>query len=210
MSMFATLMPGVMDMATQAAMPLLAMPLDGMFEPLARHGRRILAAQDGMYLEAFSDALYVRLRLSQHSLPYGNVSPEIVLANGPIPRELARQLKALSLEAHPNEMAALVLADAAGGYSILKPEGSATHGSVSYADTGYDESKLVIDAHSHGHFGPAFSPTDDDSDRSRIGPHISLVFGHCASREGCEIAVRVCVGRYLIPISNAVLEGLFA
>jgi len=210
--MFATDQPGPMDVATAAALPLVAMPLDGAFEPLPTPGRRLLVAHDGTYLEARSPALYVRVRLSEHDLPYGSIGPAITLSFGPIPRAIARQLKDMALAEHPNEMAALVVASdvTPGAYLLHQPVGRSTRGSVSYVDTGYDESLLVIDAHSHGHFGANFSSTDDCSDQSRIGPHVSLVFGHCATRAQCEISARVCVGRHLVPLSTACLEGLFA
>jgi len=210
--MFASLQPGPLDMATQAALPLLAVPLDSPFEELAAPGRRILVAQDGLYLEARSPSMYVRVRLSEHQLPYGRIGDRINLASGPIPRAIARQLKDLALTAHPKEMAALVLSCSAstGEYWVHQPCSTATGGSVSYLDRGYDESMLVLDVHSHGHYGACFSATDDLSDQSRIGPHISLVFGHCATREGCEISARVCIGSHLIPLSTSTLECLFA
>ncbi|MBN8801458.1 MAG: hypothetical protein J0H05_07295 [Stenotrophomonas acidaminiphila] len=51
---------------------------------------------------------------------------------------------------------------------------------------------------------------DDESDRSRCGPHVSMVFGHCIDRPSTKVAVRVCVGHYLIPLSDDLWTELFA
>lgn len=193
-------------------MPLSAVPVDGAFAPLSEPGRRVLAAADGIYVEARSLALYVRQRVAEIALPYGAILPALALLHGPIPRVVFRGLKELALSAHPNEMAALVLADPSchGAYRVTTPDGSASTGSVRYDDTGYDENLLVIDAHSHGFHRAIFSATDDRSDRSRLGPHISVVFGACQDETSYETAVRVCIGPYLIPITLGALGALSA
>lgn len=211
--MYATHAPGPLDCATAVAMPLAAVPLDSEFQPLDAPGRRILCAQDGLYVEARSHVLYVRQRISKCVLPYGPLQPEVRLLHGRLPRDFYESLVSRSIRAFPKEMAALIALDdgqGGSGYVLWEPNGSGTVGAVTYDDSTHDESMLVVDAHSHGPYEARFSVTDDASDQSRIGPHISLVFGQCESRSTAHVAARVCVGRYLIPLSHHAVQELFA
>jgi len=210
--MFAASLLSPLDAATEHAMPLRAVPIQGAFEPLDAPGRRLLAARDGIYVEACSEALYIRVRCVAMHTPYGETSEALTLRGPRIPKALARNLMERSLAAHPREMAALIVADAAdpSGYRLIEPEATGFVGRVTYADHGYDEARLVIDAHSHGPYPARFSGVDDESDRSRCGPHVSMVFGHCIDRPSTKVAVRVCVGHYLIPLSDDLWTELFA
>ncbi|MEY2117291.1 PRTRC system protein A [Rhodanobacter sp. FW106-PBR-R2A-1-13] len=209
MNLLATSAPGALDLAILAALPLVAVPVEGAFEPLTQ-GRRLLLARDGLYIEAANAGLYVRRRIVGCSAPWGQVSEAVILRQGAIPASVASELGRAARGAYPNEMAALVLATPDGGYAVHHPYADATGGSVSYADTGYDEDALVIDAHSHGEHPAYFSRMDDDSDRSRIGPHLSVVFGRCAPGGSIEVNARVCVGDYLLPMNRSEFEELFA
>lgn len=209
MTTIATNQPGPLDVAVLAAMPLAAVPLDGRFVALGT-GRRLLAARDGFYIEAANASLYVRWRIAACVTPWGPITDAIRLRHGPIPLSFAQQLGKAAREAHPREMAALVLAESDGAYSLRFPPSQATGASVSYSDADYAEDALVIDAHSHGQFPAIFSRMDDDSDRSRFGPHLSVVFGRCNPGGQIEYAVRLCVGDYLLPIPDATFEELFA
>lgn len=203
--------PAPLDLAAWAGMPLACVPLGAPFQPLTA-GQRLLVARDGLYLEAASPALYVRLRLASAPTVWGSIEPAITLVNGRIPRSLMMDLCTLSLEAHPKEMAALVLADAdaPGGYRLHRPDGVGHVGAVTYDDTAYAEGSLVVDAHSHGPYPSVFSATDDVSDRSRLEPHLSLVFGACGDRETLSVAARVCVGDYLIRLTDDQMGALIA
>lgn len=207
----ASLCPGPGDIATAIALPTFTAPEHSAFEPLADDGRRLVVAADGVYIECRSPAVYARLRITEGRFPYGHLEETIELIHGPLPRSLAKELMALSLAAHPNEMAALIVARPGldGGYELLQPDASATGSSVSYADNGYEPGHLVIDAHSHGVHGAYFSGRDDESDLSRGGPHVSIVFGKCATNDGIELAVRVCLGSYFFPLAPADLQGIF-
>jgi PRTRC system protein A len=210
--MFATEQTGPLDAAIAQMLPINAVPLEGTFSPLAGAGRRLLVARDGIYVEAANDALYVRLRLVALHTPYGELTEGVALRGAPMPRAFARTLMERSLASHPCEMAALIVADAGepAGYRLIEPEGQGHVGQVTYADHGYDDAKLVIDAHSHGPFPSIFSHTDNASDRSRGGPHLSVVFGHCGERASTTVAIRACVGNYLIPLDETHFSELFA
>lgn len=211
MSMLATTDPGPLDRALLLGLPVVGMPLQGPFVPLTE-GRRLLLANDGLYIEAASAALYVRLRVGAAFSPYGQTTEALDFRNGPIPRSIASVLARAARDAHPHEMAALIVADAnaGGGYRVLHPDASSSRGSVTYDDSGYEDALLVIDAHSHGAHDAFFSPTDDASDLSRMGPHISLVFGRCGPTDQLKLVARVCIGHYLVPIPVDSVEGLFA
>jgi len=84
---------------------------------------------------------------------------------------------------------------------------TASPGHVSYSDEAVDPNTLVLDMHSHGHFGAAFSRTDDESDCSRPGPHLSLVFGKCESRSTLRGALRLCIAPYLLALPMAMLRA---
>ena len=208
MTTVAALLPSSLDAAIAAMLPVAVAPKAVPFAPLTS-GQRLVLAEDGVYLEAAHSALYARLRLVGGKFPYGALSESLSLPSGPIPRALYDQLLADSLEAYPNEMAALVIATP-DGYALHRPTAKATAGSVRYDDHGYGDHPLVIDAHSHGHHAAYFSRMDDESDRSRTGPYVSVVFGNCSSPERVNACLRVCVAGYLIPLPLPTLRSLFA
>lgn len=209
MSLIASATPSALDKAALLGLPVACVPIESPFEPLTS-GQRLLVAADGLYLEAASPTLYARLPLAVTGTPWGTTSPCVTLKHGKIPASLGAELGERALDAHPHEMASLIVVDAAGHYRLVKPAQSVTAASVSYADTDYPEGSLVIDAHSHGAYPATFSVTDDDSDRSRLEPHISFVYGYCDDRTRMALTGRVCVGHYLIPLDHAVVTGLFA
>lgn len=194
-----------------ALLPVACVPRGGVFEPIQR-GQRLLITAHGTFIEACTPALYLRLPVGVFLTPWGEVEPVLLPRHGPIPKALARALQSMALAAHPKEMAALVVADdhVAGGYRLVVPKASGGVGHVSYRDDGWEDGSLVIDAHSHGPFGAYFSATDDASDRSRLDPHISIVFGQCESPATVVRVARVCIGAMFIDIPSELLEGLFA
>lgn len=212
MTVIASHAPSPLDLGTSFALPVAVMPLEGVFAPLSHAGRRFVLARHGVYLEARSQALYVRLRVCEGYLPYGVCDESIEPVHGPLPMSIARELQRVALDANPLETAALVIADARASetYAVHVPAAHATAGSVTYDDAGYDPSMLVLDVHSHGSSNAFFSDTDNRSDSSRMGPHVSIVFGRCASSDSMVLCARVCIGNYLIDIPANVLEGMFA
>lgn len=211
MTALACAAPEPIDLAAWAGLPVACVPLGGVFEPVTA-GQRLLVAGNGLFIEAASPALYARLQLADATTPWGASHETLELRHGLIPRALARQLSRMAMEAHPKEMAALIVADAdtESRYRLLIPEGAGGVGHITYGDTDYAEGALVIDAHSHGPYPAQFSATDDHSDRSRLEPHISLVFGSCATPMTLSFAARLCIGHYLIPLPNTLIQGCFA
>lgn len=203
--------PAPLDMAAWAGMPVACVPIGADFVPLVI-GQRLLVAKDGLYLEAASPVLYVRLRLSAVPTLWGETHPTIDLVHGKLPQSIISDLCELSLRAHPSEMAALVIADAGvpGAYRMHQPHGLGRVGAITYDDTAYPDGSLVVDAHSHGPYPAKFSSTDDDSDRSRLEPHISMVFGTCARAASLTVAARVCVGSYLLLLDDEQFSELIA
>jgi len=202
----ATLSP--LDQAITAMMPMVIAPKGSEFSPISE-GQRLVAASDGIYIEAAHSALYVRQRVLPGELPYGSLTDTVALPAGPIPAWIYSALVEDALKAHPKEMAALVTAGP-DGYQLHRPIATATTGSVTYDDRGYGDCALVIDAHSHGHHPSYFSPMDDQSDLSRLPPHISIVFGRCRDTNSIEVCVRICAGQRLIPQPASLLRSLFA
>lgn len=175
--------------------------------PLAPGERRLLVARDGAYLEARSDALHVCLRIAAFRTPYAAQDEFVRCVHGPIPRHVWAGLCEAALAASPTEMARLVVATE-GGYTLVEPPvSSAGSGHVTFDESLIEEGSLVIDAHSHGNGRAFFSGQDDQSDLTRTGPHISVVFGRCGAADRLELAARVCVPPYLLPINFALLAG---
>lgn len=186
------------DAALQAAFPIVPVPRYGALPELASGARRYLAAADGLYLEA-RGAIDVCARVAATALPYGPIGdrPPVALPYGPIPAAVVDEAVARAREASPHETALLVLAGA-DRYELVVPTiTEATRGSVRYEEQGIDATRVVLDIHSHGRLPAYFSSTDDASDLSRIGPHVSLVFGRCEGDE-LEAAVRICCGHHLL------------
>lgn len=196
------------DAIVFAAAPALMAPRFGSLEPLAVGRRRYLLAQGGVFVEARSAVLTLRLPVIEASadepLPFGEVAPDATFAAGPIPSALLARCVARARAEAPCEWAGLIVVDEAGVYQLIEPPVTeATRARVSYSEIGIDTDRLVLDVHSHGDFGPDFSGTDDVSDRSRPGPHLSLVIGRC--REYPAFALRGCVGAHLVNLDLAFL-----
>ena len=175
--------------------------------PIAVGQRRLIVAGNGLWVEARSRALHVRLPLAEAHTPYADLTPVLAAANGPLSPRLWDQLVEAALLAHPTEMARLLLADA-DGYRLIAPDQrSAGPGHVTYDESGLDPDAVLLDVHSHGRSPAYFSTTDDVSDLSRMGPSLSIVFGRCAQRESMEAAMRVVCPPYLI---NVPVESLWS
>lgn len=198
-----------LDQAMLASCPVAVVPGTSPFVPLDAPGRRLLLAKDGVYLEGRSHVLSCRIRLTQCALPFGTLTQDVALVGQPMPRAIFERLAGMALAAHPNEMAAVVVRDPDGTDRTHVPEQRGTVGAVNYDDSEVDETRLVFDAHSHGPFDSVFSTTDDFSDRSRIGPHISLLFGNCQSPSSLRVAARICLGGHLSAIGVEALGALF-
>lgn len=197
------------DAALAAALPIQA-ALFARQRPLPTGQKRIIASADAIMVEASSPALHVCQPIAQCSLPYSPMAPFVRPALGPVPLQLLREFERWAVQESHHEIAAVIEVHE-GTYRLRRLEAnsqSASH--VSYDDSQVDDDTLVIDLHSHGVLSPAFSYTDDESDRSRRGPHIAMVVGECGRSN--RFNARVCVSPYLIStsINELVTAGVLA
>lgn len=199
------------DAILYSTCPLEPAPTLGAFQPLEVSGRRLLAARDGLYLEARSPALHWLLRVAPLPMPYGPLQPFLRLANGPVPMATLYEIANRSRQASPSEIAFGVQAQDE-GYELLQPvQISASAGHVTYQDS-FDADRLVLDVHSHGRGEAYFSGTDDASDLSRIGPYIAAVIAPRETYGATRMVFRAVCSPYLIPIdfSDAIFKDLIA
>lgn len=187
---------GTTDAVLLAQTPTVMMPRAGALPELPAGRKRLVAAQDGWYLQASSTALRVTVRLaaSPVPLPYGALSPSIELAGGLIPRALFEQMRLAAAKACPREWAAFVVYEADRSYRIQVPEYvSQSNGHISYRLGGVDESAVALDLHSHGRMPAFFSATDDRSDQH--GLYIASVLGNLGAGDSMSCVSRlVCDG----------------
>lgn len=196
-----------LDIVAQATLPTFPVLHATALPPLAPGDRRLLIARDGAYFEARSLVLHVCVPLAAFPTPYAAVDAFVRPIHGPLSENDWGVLCTAAMEACPTEMTRLVVADAEGYSVIAPPVSSASAGHVTYDDADVPEGHLVIDAHSHGRGAAFFSSTDDLSDLSRTGLHVSVVFGRCGAGDRLEVCARVCAGNYLIPIPPRLLGG---
>lgn len=197
------------DAVLYSACPLVMAPTLGTFVPLAEPGKRLVAAADGLYLEARSTALHWLLKVAAVPMPYGPVTPFLHLPAGPVPKALLDEIYQRALRASPREIAFTVL-DAHGSYELVEPTmHSASSGHVTYTEVA-DAARLVLDVHSHGEHAAYFSSTDDASDLSRGGPYIAGVIAPRTERSQTRLAWRAVCPPYLIALDPHLMQGVFA
>lgn len=202
-----------LDAAIQAACPIVPAPHQGDLPVFSGYGKRLIASASGLFLEARSPALHLRLQIEAfHApLPYGEVEEFIRPAHGPIPAQLFHEFLDLAIAARPSETAAVIVATAS-GYTLEQPKiTAASGGSVSYIDE-LDDDRIVVDIHSHGMGRAFFSGTDDASDLSRRGPYLAVVAGYAAKREEIPLVLRAVSAPYLIELgfSDFAMRGVIA
>lgn len=201
--------PHPLDVALQAASPLLANRFGGLQDVGVGH-KQFVGAADGVYVRSATPALRVCARVAEATLPYAPMAPSIKPANGPIPMHLIQSFMDMAAADREREIAA-VIETHEGGYR-LRPlqatDRSAAH--VAYDDRQVDDDALVIDLHSHGRLPAYFSATDDSSDLSRRGPYLAMVAGECGSRN--LLACRLVLSPYLIDLDldRLIEDGVLA
>lgn len=179
--------------------PLMPAPRFGALNVLGVGQKRFLGAADGLYVEARTQALGLRLKIGEALLPYGPLAPEVALPAGPVPRALLREFVKRAQSLAHREVAAAVVLDADGAYRLEWPAVEhASAGHIRYRDT-FDDARLVLDLHSHASGAAFFSHMDDASDLSRPGPYFALVVGRC-DRPDPEIVARAVLPPYLQPL----------
>lgn len=201
-----------LDAALAHAAPLRP-ALHGGTQPVAVGSKDFVAGADGLYVRAASPALAITANVAPVSdapLPYAPMQASIVPANGPVPLTLLHTFAAWAAADADREIAAVIEAEGH-GYRLRRIDSedrSAAH--VTYDDRLVDDDRLVVDLHSHGRLDAFFSGQDDASDRSRRGPYIAVVIGHCDA-EPLQCC-RLVVSPFLVPLSltDLVAQGVFA
>lgn len=182
--------------------PLVPAPRFGTLSELQAGKKRFIGAADGVYVEASTEALRLRLRVARAVLPYGPLAAQVDLDAGPVPRALLREFVECAQAHAEREVAAAVVLDGNGIYRLHWPAvEDASAGHVSYRDT-LDDARLVLDLHSHAGGAAFFSRTDDASDLTRPGPYFALVVGRCNQADP-EIVARAVLPPYLQPLPLA-------
>lgn len=170
------------DVALQSVTPTVVVPLFGEFEPLQQRGRRILVANDGLWMEARQPGIYSRQRiavLDSVALPYGTVAACIDLGCSQIPRSELHKFVEYARAHMPDEVAmAMVWDDRTASLKtvVLEPI-SSSPGHIQYKRPDLDEHQHVVaDIHSHGRSKAFFSRTDNEDDRGDM--KIAIVVGN--------------------------------
>ena len=199
------------DCVLHAACPMVMAPTLGTFMPLEGPGKRLIAARDGIYLEARSEVLHWLLKVSSLPMPYGVVSPFLTLLHGPMPLKHLYAMADQALDVSPAEIAFAVQHRGAGYELLLPASTSASRSHVTYNDT-FHPGRLVLDLHSHGEGNAYFSGTDDTSDASRTEIYIAAVIAPRTTYSKTRLAWRAVCAPYLIPLDDDtnLVKELFA
>jgi PRTRC genetic system protein A len=188
------------DHAVCMATPLVPMPRFGALEALEAGQKRLLAGANGLYLEVKSPALHACVQLSEVPTPYGEVAPFLRLTGGRVPRARLLEFVHAACASPDTEIARGLEWRADAGYGWVTPRvQSQSGGHITYVD-GFDDCRLVVDAHSHARYDAFFSGADDESDLGRPGPYIALVVGNCTDPCEATVLARFVCAPYLIPI----------
>lgn len=172
--------------------PALMMPRFSALPDLGPGCRRYVIARDGLYVQARSQALLLTMRVEKFRspLPYGDLLESVHMVGGLIPHSMYTELQRQAIATCPDEWAAFVVYD--GAYRIVLPEVvDSSGGHISYRMGGIDESRIVLDIHSHGKFDAFFSETDDRSDNHGI--YFASVLGHCHKEKSISCRSRIVI-----------------
>lgn len=146
--------------------------------------------------------MHARVKIASCDLPYGEVSPVVELAGGPISSLMYDTMVAHSVSSCPKEWAGIVWWDTpAARYQLWEPPLTGSEFEVGYARyvrPPVDEQLIVLDVHSHGRLGAFFSNVDDSDDRAQPTPALlSAVLGRCSSTDAVTTVCRLIVnGRF--------------
>ena len=190
----------VRDQVLQSSMPMVMAPVFGQLPTLAVGAKRLIAANDGIYIEMRTPVLWACQLVQAMPMPYGQQQAFLNLKHGPMLAPALSLFMRQAAQACPNEHAAMVVADQQGYDLQALSIASSTPVSVTYCQEDIDDDALVIDIHSHGDLDAFFSNTDDESDLSRRGPYIAVVVGKCRTLNTAQSMARLVSPPYLIPL----------
>lgn len=183
--------------------PMLMQPRFGELPEIDVGHRRYLCGSNGVFVEARSKHLHVRLPLNALSLPYGEITPLFEFTHGLPSIELLDACVEDAVAASPAEWAGLIIHDDSKFHYFKPPVEKAGIGHITYKDSRPDE-ELVIDIHSHGELpnGAYFSYTDDTSDIGCASPvFIAGVIAECNKANPTSIW-RIVVGSHFFPLDE--------
>lgn len=184
-------------------LPILMTPRFGVLDPLDYGQQRLLAARQGVFLEARTRALHLILPVAQAimPLPYGSLRAKVELAGGPLPYALYDKMRAAAVATLPHEWAGAVVYTPGTGYELIEPTPeSVSAGHVRYRTEGIPDERLVLDIHSHGYGAAYFSLTDDASDRQG-GVYLASVLGRCVDYDSIRVVTRIVVHGRFFPVT---------
>ena len=183
------------DMALQAATPVVMVPRFQKFEPMDTSGHRFLAAQDGFWLELWRPWVHLIHQVApQHvvPMPYGKLEARREFLFGKLPRKLILDFVDMARAACPHETAAWIVWNSETNEFDLRTVGITSAGNAHVKfdrpDLSADE-YLIVDLHSHGKL-PAFFSEEDDRDDLRGEAKICIVVGSC--HKELSIKSRLC------------------
>lgn len=189
------------------ATPTFMAPRFGKLEPPSDGSHRFVVGHDGLYLEARNAWMEFRMRLagSVHSLPYGIVREGFFLRHGPIPQDLLERASNHARDVAPNEWAGLILF-VEGQYHLIEPALLVCSPTgLRYDTADIDQTRIVVDLHSHGDSHAYFSKTDDSDDRNG-GIVLAGVLGNCRS-ESPTWAWRCVANGYFFALEQIVTQA---
>lgn len=197
------------DFVIEQATPVLPAPRYGTLPPVAEGMHRFIMASNGVFVEARSAALSLCLPVSDPvpGIPYGAAEAHLTLQAGAIPPTAWSDLAHRAAATAPDEWAGAVCLAADGGYEVVEPVvESRGRGHVRWRTESIDESRMLIDVHSHGDGQAYHSAMDDRSDR-RGGIFLSGVIGRSRSSKP-TLALRACVHGLLLPLPPACISAV--
>lgn len=191
-----------LDVALQSTMPTIMVPRFEKLDELSVPGNRILIASNGIWLEVCRPWLYARILVGDQmvTVPYGEVTEELRLTFGKLPRALVREFIELARTRSPNECAAWGVWNAHTDTWRLQmlQETSVGHAHVAMdLPVLGDDEHMVLDLHSHGLLEAFFSPEDNDDDRGEC--KIAGVVGNL-DQETVTTAFRFCANSMFTPL----------
>lgn len=188
------------DLALQRALPTLPVPRYGLLPELEPGRVRYLLAGNGLFVEARSNVLHVRLPVESFTaarLPYGLLESFVRAPAMPLGRDLLDEMVRLARADLPAEWAGLILGTASAGQLHVPTVNRASPAFIQYQSGSYDPLDVLADVHSHGHAASFFSSQDDRDDQANPSPcFFALVLGRLG-RETPTICRRLVVhGRF--------------
>lgn len=168
--------PGDLDVILQSEYPLLVVGQMAAFDPLAAPGSRLLLTADGLKLEAHNGMAHAITSLaplkSTLSLPYGAVADRCDIVCQKTAHKVAQWIKDFvehARKACPNESMMLVTQRPGQEPTCKYPSFNETGAHLNYQPDLQEGEQVLLDVHSHGHFGAGFSTTDNKDDNTYRG-----------------------------------------